>query len=89
MSNVRIYNRALSPNEVATLYALESDLPVISQQPQDQTVSAGSTVVFNVTATAAHTLFYQWLKNGAPLFGATNAVLTFTNVQSDDMGPIQ
>ncbi len=86
MTNVRIYNRALSPNDVATLYALESDLPVISQQPQNQRVSAESTVIFNVAATAAHPLFYQWRRNGTPLSAATNAVLTLTNVQSDDIG---
>ena len=86
LDDIRIYNRALSSNEVASLYALEADVPVITQQPQPQTVNAGSTVSFNVAATAANPLTYQWCKNSTPISGATNTVLMLTNVQSADVG---
>ncbi len=83
---IRILNRALSANEVAHLYALEADVPVITQSPQAQTVAAGATVSFSVAATANHPLTYQWRTNGIPIIGATNSVLTISNVQSANIG---
>ncbi len=84
--DIRLFDRTLSPSDVAQLYALEADVPVITQQPQAQTVDAGSTVSFSVTATANHPLTYQWRTNDVPLPGATNAVLTLSNVQSANIG---
>jgi alpha-tubulin suppressor-like RCC1 family protein len=54
--------------------------PVITAHPQSQTVTAGATVTFNVTATGEN-LAYQWLKNGSPVTGATSASHTITNAQ--------
>jgi len=85
LEDIRVYNRALSSDEVARLYAMEADVPVITQQPQAQTVNAGGTATYNVAATAANPLTYQWLKNGSPIIGATNAVLTLTNIQTTDV----
>lgn len=42
-------------------------LPAITQQPQSQTVQAGTTVVFNVAATGSSPLTYQWRKDGMNL----------------------
>ncbi|MDB6027400.1 MAG: hypothetical protein JWM68_3623 [Verrucomicrobiales bacterium] len=53
--------------------------PQITTQPQSQSVSGGGTASFNVTAGGA-SLNYQWNKNGSAVFGATNSVLTLTNV---------
>lgn len=83
--NIRIYNRALSSNEVASLYAVEADLPVITQQPLAQTLNAGGTATFTVNATANYSLTYQWRKSSTPIAGATNLVLTLTNVQAADV----
>ncbi|MFA6545384.1 MAG: kelch repeat-containing protein [Limisphaerales bacterium] len=55
-------------------------LPVISAQPLDQTVIAGSNVTFSVAATGTPPLVYQWFRNGAPLGGATAATLNLTAV---------
>jgi hypothetical protein len=85
LDDVRIYNRALTSNEVASLYAVEADLPVITQQSQAQTVNAGGTATFSVAATANHPLTYQWRKNSTPISGATNSVFTLSNVQSADI----
>lgn len=82
INEVRIYNRALSSNEVAQLYAFEADLPVITSQPQSQTVVQGGSVTFSVNATAANPLAYQWFKDGTALNDSTNATLVLTNVQS-------
>ena len=86
IDDVRLYNRALSSIEVASLYSMEADVPVITQQPQAQTANAGSMVTFNVAATANNPLTYQWRKNGAAITGATNSVLTFSNVQAANVG---
>ncbi|WP_415909196.1 RHS repeat-associated core domain-containing protein [Oleiharenicola sp. Vm1] len=56
----------------------------ISQHPQSQTATTGSTVTFSVTASGGGTLSYQWLKNGTPIPGATNATLILSNVQMSD-----
>jgi hypothetical protein len=86
LDEVRIYNRALSSNEVTQLYSLEADVPVIAQQPQSQTVTIGSTVSFSVAATAAHSLSYQWFKDGIALTNSTNTNLSITNVQLSNIG---
>ena len=86
IDDVRIYNRALSSNEVAQLYAVEADVPVITQQPVSQTVNPGGSATFTVTATAQHPLTYQWQKNGVPIPGATNTSLSFPSAQSSNVG---
>lgn len=50
------------------------ETPVITQQPASQTVAAGDTVVFSVTAAPATT--YQWSHNGQPLADGTSAETT-------------
>ena len=86
VDDIRIYKRSLSSNEVAQLYAFESDMPVITAQPQDQTVAQGGMASFSVTATAANPLTYQWFKDGVTLTSATNTTLTLTNVQPSQIG---
>ncbi len=84
MDDVRIYNRALSPVEVQALYQCEAtppDYPIITQQPQSRTVSAGSNVTFTVTASGRAPLGYQWRLNGTNITGATGTSLTLSNVQ--------
>jgi len=86
IDDIRIYNRALSSNEVAQLYAFEADMPVITAHPQNQAVAQGGTATFSVTATAANPLTYQWFKDGAVLTGATNTTLNLTIVQPNQIG---
>jgi hypothetical protein len=59
-------------------------LPVISSNPQTQTVTPASTAVLSVTAAGATS--YQWRFNGADIPGATSASLTLTNVQLTNTG---
>ena len=61
-------------------------MPVITAQPQDQTVAQGGTAAFSVAATAANPLTYQWFKDGVALTGATSPTLTLTNVQPNQIG---
>lgn len=60
--------------------------PVISTQPQSQSVLTGAAVTFSVTASGSGTLAYQWSRNGTAISGATSASLALTNVQPADAG---
>lgn len=61
-------------------------VPVITNQPQSQTVSQGNAVTFSVTATGTNPLTYQWRKNGVNISGATNAAYTIASVVAGDAG---
>jgi len=60
--------------------------PYIISQPTNQTVSAGGTATFSVSANGTQPLFYQWRFNGTNISGATNTSLTLTNVQPVQAG---
>jgi hypothetical protein len=60
--------------------------PVIATQPQDQTIDAGTDVIFNVGAGGSPPFGYQWRFNGKDLDGATNAWLSLTNVPASGAG---
>jgi hypothetical protein len=50
--------------------------PAITAQPQNQTVTVGSTATFSVTATGTAPLSFQWQKNQADIAGATSSNYT-------------
>src|SRR5262245_31554131 len=66
--------------------------PVITQQPQSQTVASnGCNVTFSVTVSSGTPVFYQWRFNGVNIPGATSAggntsTYTINNVQSSQAG---
>lgn len=66
--------------------ALQAAWPVITTQPQSQSVPVGSTVTFAVGADGSPPLAYQWRKNGTNILAATNAACTLYNVQLADTG---
>ena len=62
-------------------------IPMISAQPADVTVSAGGTAFFTVAATCNTNLTYQWYFNDSlAISGATNASLTVSNVGLSQVG---
>ncbi len=61
-------------------------LPVITGQPQSQSVPLGANVGFSVVAEGAAPLGYQWRFNGVNLSGATNAALALGGVQITNGG---
>lgn len=61
------------------------ELPVITMQPQGQTVVAYNDASLSVRA-AGTDLVYQWLFNGNPLPGATSSNLVLNNVQPSQHG---
>jgi enediyne biosynthesis protein E4 len=65
--------------------------PVLTDQPQHQTVAAGTTATFTVGVTGTEPLAYQWqqafdLANYVDRPEGTNSTLVITNVQYADAG---
>ena len=60
--------------------------PTITAQPVNQTVTAGQTASFSVTATGTAPLSYQWQKNGVNIAGATSASYTTPATTTTDNG---
>jgi WD40 repeat protein len=59
----------------------------ITVQPKSQIAYWGSTVSFSITVTGGIPPYaYQWLKDAAPVTGATNALLVMTNLQATNAG---
>jgi Immunoglobulin I-set domain/Immunoglobulin domain/Beta-propeller repeat len=95
---VIVTNYAGAVTSSVAVLTVTNVLPVITTQPESQTVGVGSSVSFSVYGIDG-TLpeFFQWLKDGtilmngtnvsgSVLYGATNNVLTIANVQTNDAG---
>lgn len=67
-----------------TQAATADGAPSITTQPSGQTVGAGGSATFLVTAGGATA--YQWFFNGSPINGATAASFTRSNVSAADAG---
>ena len=59
---------------------------LITTQPANQTILRGSNATFSVTALSNVPLSYQWQFNGINVVGATNTVLTVSNVGPNQVG---
>ena len=93
VDELAIYGRALTGTEIQAIYSASGagkctgpQPPSIIIQPTNQIVQVGGTVTFSVAAVGAAPLSYQWLAHGTNLPGATNTVLTLTNVQTSQAG---
>ncbi len=60
--------------------------PSITEQPLDQSITAGKTATFTAAATGTAPLSFQWRKNGAPIGGATAASYTTPAETTADNG---
>ncbi|HWY74110.1 MAG TPA: LamG-like jellyroll fold domain-containing protein, partial [Verrucomicrobiae bacterium] len=102
LDEVSLYNRALSSNEIAGIFAAGSSgkckapsPPAIVTPPQSETVLAGTNVNFSVTASGTSPLAYQWLRDGTDLAdggnisGSSSSALALTNVQVSDSANYQ
>jgi Concanavalin A-like lectin/glucanases superfamily len=90
LSDVRIYNRPLSSDEVAALYTLESTSPVpILSQPLNVQLTAtnSQSATFSIVATNGTPPYaYQWMKDGVDLTNQTNASLVLSNAGANTVG---
>lgn len=59
--------------------------PKLTAQPQSQSVTAGASATFSVTATGS-ALLYQWRKNGVAIAGATSSTYTILSTQVSNGG---
>ena len=71
-----------------TVFRLLNSL-LITVQPTSLLVQDGTTATFNVSATSAAPLNYQWALNGTNIAGATNSALTIFNVHLQNLGYYQ
>lgn len=88
---VEIHQRSGSSSDIAfelEMTATESIIaPVLTAQPQSQSVVEGFTVTFNAAALGAPPLNYEWRFNNAPAAKATtSATLTLPNLQVSQSG---
>ncbi len=89
---VRIYSRVLSPGEALGDYMAGPDVLntsaalAISGGPQSTNVLEGSPVGFTVRAGGTPPLFYQWLRNGNAIPGATDRTYSLTSAKPSDHG---
>ncbi len=60
--------------------------PIITTQPQNQTVSAGDPAGFSASAIGQNPLEYQWYFNSNSITGATNNNLIFGSTTTNDAG---
>jgi hypothetical protein len=60
--------------------------PVITTEPQDNTVLAGSNVVLSVSVVGNQPMTYQWTCSGTNIVGANTETLILTNVQFEQSG---
>jgi hypothetical protein len=90
IDEVRIYNQALTQTQIqADMNApihTPAVPPSITTQPNSQTITAGQTATFSVTASGTAPLGYQWQKNGAAISGANSASYTTQATTTADNG---
>ncbi|MCW5552787.1 MAG: immunoglobulin domain-containing protein [Verrucomicrobiae bacterium] len=93
-ADAAIYNAVVSDasGSVTTSNAVltVNNFPFIASQPQSQTVVAGRTVTFNVTAYGAPPFIFQWFFNGTPVgsptAGTNSSSYTLSNVGTNQAG---
>ena len=88
MDEVALFNRALSPAEIQSLYDTSRPPPQIvslTRTPADP-VFEGATVNMAVSVSGPAPMGYQWRKNGTPLTGQTSTALAFNNASADVSG---
>jgi hypothetical protein len=71
-------------NKTVRWGSLASGTPVITGQPLSQSVAAGASVTFSVTATGTPAPAFQWRKNGVAISGQTTNSLTLNPVAVSD-----
>ncbi len=98
MDDVGIWRRVLTANEAKAVFlagkagqslvtvASTPEVPVLVKQPVDQEAMAGGDITFRVLPRGTSPFAFQWLRNGQPIPGKTEAVLALSNVQAGDAG---
>jgi hypothetical protein len=91
IDEVDIFNRALSSNEIVSIYNSSSAgkcpfPPAFVSQPSNSTARVGASITLSAAAAGSNPLAYQWQFDGNNVAGATNTLLTLTNIQLSSAG---
>jgi len=68
------------------ILVLVPGLPIITSQPTDVSLAAGSNATFSALACGPGQLYYQWLHDGAALAMASDSSLALSGVSTNDAG---
>ncbi len=82
-------SNALGSASASFKLSIAGAAPLLTSQPQDQTVSRGTTATFAVAAQGSEPFHYQWKFNGTKLTGATSSTIVLKNVQATNGGTYQ
>jgi hypothetical protein len=83
-----VSNNAGKDTSRAALLKVLGIPPTVLMGPLPQTVTAGQTAAFAVSATGTAPLTYQWQKNGADIVGGGDSVYTTPPVSAADSGAV-
>jgi hypothetical protein len=89
LADVRLYNSVLTASQISTLASLQPIAPSVVTPSVSPTnvVYAGSELTLSILAAGPPPPnVYQWITNGVPLSGATNATLVLSNVVASQSG---
>jgi hypothetical protein len=93
INELRIYNVALSPNQVAADYANGPDAAIsvvrpvnITQEPVDRTAGECGDASFSLVAAGNLPVTYQWYRGTSLITDATNRVYTLSGATMGDDG---
>jgi hypothetical protein len=81
-----LYYFTRNPGALYKIIYTNNNVPVITSQPTNATITQGQSASFSVSASGLQPLSYQWQKNGVNIAGATSAVFSIANVQPSDAG---
>jgi autotransporter-associated beta strand protein len=77
---------AIAAGEYHALALIGDGSPAIVRQPWSESIRATGTATFSAGVAGIPPVSLQWALNGTNISGATNAILTVTNVQDPDAG---
>jgi len=84
IDELRLYSGALAPGSIFQSFSQGPDVPLnagpvaILIQPSNTTAAVGFQASLSAVIIGRQPVSYQWLENGVPIAGATNAAYTFT-----------
>lgn len=86
---VVVSNALLATISWTAQVTVTDSVPVILVQPTSRTASLGGTATLYCAVDGTLPFFYEWMRDGLLIPGATNAVLALTGLSTNDTGDYQ